>query len=154
MYILLPVVIIVWGIIANRLVKYIKQDTPVSPAEISEEIRFKPENFKQDTFSIVANYRDPFLGAFAVEHPPVSSLPKAPSPPKPVVVKNIKWPVIAFKGLIKNHESQKIYGMMTIDGKLRSVLVKDEILGIKVLDIQRDSIGVVFNNEKRSFRKK
>tara|TARA_Y100001933_G_scaffold127775_1_gene127629 strand:+ start:460 stop:921 length:462 start_codon:yes stop_codon:yes gene_type:complete len=60
-YLLLALVLVIWGIIGYRILSTISPE----PAEqlVMSEIAPKPfKTVKRDTFSIKADYRDPFLG--------------------------------------------------------------------------------------------
>jgi hypothetical protein len=150
-YILFPVVLVIWGFIAYRFVGFLKQDNVAVSATKTEEISIKPENFVQDTFSIVADYRDPFLGVLKKE--PLAII--VPKPvvlsPKPVVKQNVPWPLISYHGSIKNTGSGKVYAMVKINNKLKNLSVDDELDGIRIVEINRESIVVMLNNEKRIF---
>jgi hypothetical protein len=150
-YILLALVVAIWAVVGYRLVKYLKQDKIELPEEKAETFSLQTQNFIQDSFSITNNYRDPFLGSKVVVQRHISVSPKPA--PKQVISKNIKWPAISFKGLVKNNSSQVTYALITIDGRLKNVQEKEEISAIKILNIQRDSIGVAFNNETKYFYK-
>lgn len=59
-YFLVVILIFVWGIIAYKIFS----GTLEKNTTVTNTAKYKTFNFKhkQDTFSIVANYRDPFLG--------------------------------------------------------------------------------------------
>ena len=61
-YLLLSLVLIVWGILGYKIVNTLSpQEDDSSTLMVSE--KFIPKTIKEkDTFSIAANYRDPFLG--------------------------------------------------------------------------------------------
>lgn len=151
-YILLPLVFVVWGVIAYRMVKYLKQDSVVVPQSTFTGIEFTTENFKEDTFYIVADYRDPFLGEVKKE------IKKVTKPlPKPVIKPAAKaeapWPSVTFHGLIKNRDSKKAYALLSINGKRKSLIEKEEWQGLIVVAIEGDSITLAYNKQKRSFKK-
>ena len=127
-FILLPAVLAVWAIIGYRVVNYIRHDTPAQIENIKKDLEFKPDSLSEDKFEIIANYRDPFLDFVPLESKPLIRPVKVITP-KPLIIPHINWPIIKFKGLVKNHELQKSYGLITIDGKLKSVLAKNEING-------------------------
>jgi type II secretory pathway component PulC len=154
LYILLPVVFIVWGIIIYRLVKYVGQGNAALPTPAFIEANFEPEKLQEDTFTISANYRDPFLG----EIKKVEAITGAPKPmkpaPKPVAKPEIPWPTIIFKGLIKNKDAKKTYALLTINGKTKSFSDKEEWQGIKIQSVVKDSVLLIYNKQKRSFKRK
>lgn len=154
LYILLPVVFIIWGLIIYRLVKYVGQGNTPVPIPAFTGINFEPEKLQEDTFSITANYRDPFLGAVKK----VAAFTGPPKPakaaPKPVTKPEIPWPTIIFKGLIKNKDAKKTYALLTINGKTKSFSDKEEWQGIKIQSVAKDSVVLIYNKQKKSFKRK
>ncbi len=153
-YVLLPVVAIVWGLIAYRVVKYVGPGNTEIASPPVAEVKFEPEKFEGDTFSILANYSDPFLGAPV----PVKKITVVAQKPKPVTKPAPKpetpWPQVAFHGLIKNKDSKKTYALLTVNGKMKSFSEKDEWQGIKIIKADKDSVVLGYNKQKKSFRKK
>lgn len=126
-YILLPVVLFVWGSVLYQLFSFTNTDE-ISPAEKSEFI-IKPLKIKErQTFAIDVNYRDPFLGKmYSPEKTPniktKSSKVKKESKPKEVLV----WPIVLYKGMIsdtKEKEKKKVF-ILIIDGKNHYMKIGD-----------------------------
>lgn len=154
-YILIIAVIIVWGLVAYRIVQYVKPEEETKYLAELNNLELESKNFQFDSFTIVANYRDPFLGDMKQ---PKSSLPRKIFSPvkvsKPLIKVEQPWPFIVFHGLIKNKDSKRTYALLTINGKTKSFSYKDEWQGVKVLAFARDSIILGYNKQKRSFKKK
>lgn len=106
-YILLGVVALIWGTIGYKVI------SGLSPADLpaiatSDSVDFKPKkSTPKDTFSITANYRDPFLGTV----PKKKKLKKATAPRK--VVPEIK---LQYTGSIIGDDSQSSIFFVTIEG--------------------------------------
>jgi len=149
-YILLPLVVAVWALIGYRVLGFLKQDKISVSDTKTEEPNISLNNLVQDTFSIEANYRDPFI-AQQVQHVVVTGPPQKVVQPKPVAKQNQPWPTISYLGLVKNNKSNKALAMVTFNKKLRNMGIGDETDGIKIIDIQRDSLVAKFNGERKSF---
>ena len=70
-YLLLAVVLVIWGVLAFQIFKAVNPSEEVVPVFTTTQKTNLIKLEKRDTFSIVANYRDPFLGTL-----PKSSIPK------------------------------------------------------------------------------
>lgn len=151
LYILLPVVFIVWGIIIYRLVQYVGQGNAPLPNPAFTEANFETEKLQEDTFSISANYRDPFgqgnaLSIRLAHHSPQRSETISKSDLKEA----IPIPTILYNGTIKNKKSNKEIALIKINGKRKMLSAGDMANEVKLLRITRDSILVSFYNAKMS----
>ncbi len=81
---------------------------PEAPV-LADNFNFKPkEQVKKDTFSILADYRDPFLGTM----PPSKKKPKAKGVAKP----KVQLPNISYTGLITDQNTKNHIFFVTISG--------------------------------------
>ena len=146
LYILLPLVAIVWGIIIYRIVKYIGQENVAVTQPVLNEIKFEPEKFQNDTFSIVADYRDPFLSSSTyIKSNPNSSTKKntaTVSTPSSSNAK-LKMPVVAFKGIVRNKKSDKVLAILKINDKTKTLTKGQTVDGVQLLNVSRDSIQII-----------
>ncbi|WP_281232405.1 hypothetical protein [Flavobacterium gelatinilyticum] len=116
-YILLPVVLFVWGAVLFQVFSFTNSAEAVPVND--PEFHLKPLKVnKRETFAINVNYRDPFLGKMYAPETEVKSksthskTPKVIKQPEPLV-----WPAIIYKGLITDSKGgNKIY-MLIIDNK-------------------------------------
>ena len=149
-YLLLPLVVIIWGIILYRVFS-ISAD-PGLPTADHPSINKDAATPLLDTFSINANYRDPFLDkVMRVQHDDKIKNPTAKKVEK--VITPSKWPDLTYFGIIKNQESGKKLIMINIDGKSNFIKEGHEASGIHLLKVYKDSIEVSFMKEKRIVRK-
>ncbi len=149
-YILLPVVLLVWGIVGYKLyVKFFaEEDAIVANTEIVSEDK---ANAITDHFEIENNYRDPFLGN-AVREAVVSTQPvTAPLQRQTVVIPPVMkpvvyWPAIKVGGLVND---KKFMGI--ISGK--SVLLDkgEQALGVTFIKSSKDSVWFKFSNEQKAY---
>lgn len=148
---MLPIIILVWGFVFYQLFSYFFS----SPTYATEKVETKIDidEIKKDTFSIVANYRDPFLGKKIRESKPIvtnyTSRSNTKKRTKPTQVTNQAWPVIHYKGMIKNNNSKKRVGIVDMEGKERLVKEGDVLNEVKFLSIGKTQVKVSFNKEQK-----
>lgn len=95
-YFLLPAVLIIWGLLIYKVVRGVNPaNNQVQSEVIARE--FKPILQKEsESFSIQADYRDPFLGILEKK-----KVPKSPKIIKQAVKKEIvPFPQVIYKGII------------------------------------------------------
>ncbi|WP_350284662.1 hypothetical protein [uncultured Croceitalea sp.] len=135
-YILLGTVLVIWGLIGLKIFNAI---TPEAPQETRiENIDFKPmAAIEKDTFHIVANYRDPFLGTLPVAkktRPKVKSV-KATAPKR----------AIAYTGSIANKDRKKSVFFVTIEGKQFLMKIGQTMDKVKLLNGSAQTIRVRYD---------
>ncbi len=132
---LLGLVVIVWGIIGFKVVGALSPKP--DPIVVSEPI-FKPVKSvkKKDTFSLMANYRDPFLG----------TLPTAKQPSKPTVRrKPVVKRAIVYSGSVSQSGSGNSLFFVNIDGKQHMMSPKQVVDGVQLLGGNAGQIKVRYN---------
>lgn len=110
-YLLIAAVCMIWGIVIYRIFSGMSDDdTNYSQTQVSKYIDIDSVS---ETYSLIASYRDPFLGKSFVSKPIysnslsikqtkkiVTSAPKSVEVPKAIVY--IDWSFIQYNGLISN----------------------------------------------------
>lgn len=152
---MLPIVLLVWGIVFYQLYLYFFS-TPTYVTKKAEMV-VNVNEIKKDTFSIVANYRDPFLGE-NIRLTQSKTTKNQSSQPK--VQKNIEpkpidkpWPSIEYKGMIKNNNSEKRVGIVNINSKEHLVKEGEILNGVKFMVISKELIQVSFQKEQKTISK-
>lgn len=146
LYILLPLVIIIWGTIFWKIFMGSRSNVLEVPKTITIEV--KDEKATKEKIELSLNYEDPFLKSFAWnQFPPETVEPKA----QPRVNRVVAWPMLEYHGLIKSHSTEKTVGMLNINNKKYLVQHKDVVQGILVVAIFPDSIVLINQSDKRSF---
>jgi len=157
-YVLLPLVILLWGLIFYRIYDRVHRDG------VPEKINSLPV-FQQgkDTathqFTIQANYRDPFI----VRHTEKNTI-KQPEQPeitnrKVSLLRNqrpiqqVRWPEITFGGLILNEGSDKKTALLSVNRQNFLLCQGEEREGIRLEKLYSDSINVAYQGEKKSILK-
>ncbi|MAU27265.1 MAG: hypothetical protein CMH48_09970 [Muricauda sp.] len=130
-YVLLALVVIIWGVLGFRLVKTLNpQKDEITIAENLEPYTPIPIK-KRDTFSVSANYRDPFLG----------TLPKNSQKEKRSAIQIPKTPerMISYQGSVSANGSQSRLFFISIDGQ-QHVFEKGKVI---------DGVALVWGNDQR-----
>jgi len=148
---LLIVTGVVWGLIVYRIIKTVK-GSDTKPIQVNYTPSAIPHAHDSDTFSLIADYRDPFLDYLEVPKP-VYTAPVAvkapPPPPKP----NIPFPAVSYLGRVKNHDSQKKVAIMMISKSIRNMSEGDKYNDITLVKLMGDSVQVSFFGEKKIITK-
>lgn len=115
-YILLFIVLLVWGVVLYQLFSFSNTDGILE--NTSSELNIKPFKLKERTsFSINVNYRDPFLGKLYAPQEDSRAKKNVSKTTKSKIEKVIVWPAILYKGIVSDTKDKiKIY-MLIIDGK-------------------------------------
>ena len=159
LYILAPVVIIVWGIIFYRIFSQIKKkNTGYIPSfQISE---MPVENIKRDTFVIVASYRDPFLTSNYVKKPPkeednkeIKSVKRNQPVTQRRINRRVRWPNIEYSGSIYNKDSKQYIAVIKINNNGFLMYSNETNMDVTIIKIYEDSVRLSFSGEEKTFIK-
>jgi hypothetical protein len=143
-YILLPAVLLIWGIVIFQFFSFSTPEEIVTNTLM--ELTVKPFKLKERTqFVINVNYRDPFLGKIygAQETVKVISTKKAVkkvSKPEETIV----WPTIQYKGMISDPKGKNKKFMLVISDKNYFMKSGDTQNEIFLKDGDRESIYVTY----------
>ena len=152
-YILLPIVLVIWGVIISKIISY-KSETFVN----TNSTIFTPSSSsyeEKDTFSLIYNYPDPFISIKSVksdEQIKVSS--KYSSKISINENKNSLFHQnlsnLIFKGVIKNQSDGKSIAIVaTKEGKSYYLQLEDTLNNMKLKKIYNDSLIFFESKNKR-----
>lgn len=144
-YILLPLVLFIWGAIAYQFFSFSNSDIP----EIqNKDIAIKPLIIKPiDTFSITINKRDPFLGKMINNEIVTSSVKIKTSKKTPKVKVELIWPNVQYKGIVSDIKDKvKVY-LVIIDGKSYLMKKGDIEEDVKLKDGDRETIYAIYKGD-------
>lgn len=146
-YILLPIVLMVWGAVLFQLFSFTNSDEIV---EVNNpEFKIKPLKLNErQSFTIDVNYRDPFLGKMYSENTTPKAKPSGVKTTKVVKPKEtLVWPVILYKGLISdNKEKNKVF-VLIIDKKNYFMKIGDTENEIFLKSGDKESVYVKYKGE-------
>jgi hypothetical protein len=151
LYMMLPLVILVWGFVCYQLFSSFFTTPNYAKAEAKNKIAIA--EVEKEAIVLVANYRDPFLGKKAkYRGSPTSSVAPKTTKVSPVKITK-KWPQIRYKGMIKNNNSDKRVGIFEVNGKEYLINEKETVSEIKFLSITKHEVKVLFQQEKKTITK-
>ncbi|KZS40907.1 hypothetical protein AWE51_24195 [Aquimarina aggregata] len=125
LYILLPLVVFIWGAIIFQITDAFTDDDP-EIANIGPIAFSKIESKERDRFSISDVTRDPFLGT--VYKPKKEPVKKVAQVKKTV----INWPSIRYKGVVTGGNGATAIYLVEINGTDQLMKRKDVISEVKL----------------------
>jgi len=154
-YILAPLVLLIWGLIFYKIFTHFGDDqnkTMVNPDQTNTNKKQLP----RDTFTIIANYRDPFLGRN--NQPALHSsqdhilnnqtgLSRKPTPAPEII------PEIKYCGIIANPKNKRKVGLLRMNNKELLVKEGDSYNELKIIRLFNDSVKIMYNKTKKTFKK-
>lgn len=158
-YLLLPLVLLVWGVIGYKILNNKKKRS--SNIIKSSSAYTVAEEIEKDTFTLLNHYFDPFLKrpyrrATKVNTSVTST--KAPkrtqSKPRQTSTKSRVWPIIEYKGLIHNDALNRTSVSLLINKQyviFTPLLAKEELV---VTEVNEEYVVIQFNEEEKKFYKK
>lgn len=152
-YFLLPVVVLVWGTIFYKI--YQSTDKGNQGVIVRSSQVIESEGYQLDTFSLLANYDDPFLKHVRVSSQPSEkkeAVKKEQIKPKNEA-KPIKWPNITYGGIVVNKNSKQELVMVMVNGNSHLMKKKETRSNVQLLEVTPDSILVSYGDEKKYIRK-
>ncbi len=150
-YILLPLVLGIWGLLIYNFFSYLDPEEIVLPEDnfqISDEIKYT----EPDTTTIDINHRDPFTGKMSSQSSEVgeskvtngSSVKSNSDEPKIEETINIQ-----YKGIVSDVTDKVKVFMVIINGKTFLMKQGDKELDVKLIKGNRESI-VISNKGKQN----
>ncbi len=140
-YVLLGVVLSIWGIIGYRIISALNPEIPeITEQTIMTDLKI-PNSVAIDTFKIHVENRDPFLGVWSkkkIKHQ------------KKAAVISIEWMPITYHGAIekKGRPSIFIVSINNVQHLLKKGQTKDEIT---LLSGNAKRVILRFKNQRKSF---
>lgn len=136
-YVLLAVVIGVWGIIGYKFISAVNP-TQKEIVQVASNKIFTPQELKERTvFSITANYRDPFLGT--VNAPKKAKRTTSKKPQKQVPEKSIQ-----YTGFIGDTSSNENIFFVTVNGQQQMMSINDTFQEVKLVRGTKSTIKVKY----------
>ncbi len=144
LYVLLPVVVFIWGAIIYQVVGAFDDNEPVISNTISIPLlEIKTKERKQ--FDLGTIDRDPFLGTIyrQKKSPPKNT--------KSIVKKEITWPSIVFKGLVSGKNTKNTIFLIAINGTDQLMKPGDVVSDIKLIKGSPTSIQLRHKGKVKKF---
>lgn len=160
-YVLVPAVILVWGLIFYRIFFNQEKSDPMNTYRSDKSLN-DTASAEQNDFQLSFHYTDPFLKNIYVpketeqqvrvfDARPDKSNQRRIVQPR-TRTKRIIWPEIVYNGIISDSSLKKL-GLISIDKK--NVLVNEGVTvqNIVVFGLYRDSVNLIFENDTQTFVK-
>ncbi len=138
-YLLLTCVLVIWGILGVKIIGSLNS-SPKKVKTTTAMAAFNPTRpMAKDTFSIAANYRDPFLGTIRNTKSKLGkkTITKVETPKKN----------ISYTGFITDTGSKKKIFFVTIDGQQYMMGLKDKIQEVKLVSGNKFRIRVSYSGK-------
>lgn len=145
LYLLFPLVVIIWGVVIYKMVGAFKDEPviiPATPRAVGEEVK----RVQRDTFSLLPIDRDPFLGHYYKK----PAQPKA----KPVVrAEKVEWPEISYLGMISDTGKSSEVHILQLNGR-QIILEKNQIAEeIRIIGSKAGQVTLKYKGERKTFKK-
>jgi hypothetical protein len=156
LYLLVPLVLLLWSTIVFKIINQVNQSGD-SNTPIYVEANCKPEKTEVDTFRLIAHYSDPFLDRDRIAsedyYTPstnirLNDLPKSLAPATVVT-----WPLIRYGGMILNKTNGNYVFLVEINKTNHLTRKGDQIGEVKITNVFKDSIIVMFKNQTKTILK-
>ncbi len=145
-YILLTLVLGVWGAIGYRIVSTINPSGP-DMVQQNFEVSFNPKtNTEVDTFSIQVANRDPFLGTLLVKKKPVKSVKKQAQP-------KVVWLPVLYHGTISKQNTKTKVFIVSISGQQNLMRIGQIINDVKLIKANNNNITVTYKGARKTIQK-
>jgi hypothetical protein len=153
---MLPFVLAIWAVIGWKVYAMIKSDpTALSPVQENGSGK-TAEKIIPDTFELVADYRDPFLGEVVSKAKGGDRQLRIAAPPvkKDTVRKQaVGFPKLVYFGLVKRNSDQRGVGFLSVDGNSNFIKGGEQIGNVSIGKLWKDSVEVMMGKERRVIRK-
>ncbi len=151
LYILVPLTALLWGMIIYKIMNAVNGTGEAVFQPLSVDVQ--QSEMISDTFTIEANYRDPFnskeVRKVSIQTNSLlqnNNIQTKNKIEKPVV--SVSMPNVVYMGMIKNQKQNKQIVMIQINGNINNMIVGDKIDGVELVKIYKDSVEMKFNKER------
>ena len=155
-YVLFPLAIVVWGIIFYKIFSGLQSGKQVYSNE-NYLLTAEEGDSVPDTFTIVANYRDPFLRSGGTVVNQQKTGPKSVIPQKVRQVNNqqtfVQWPQISYHGVIVNEKDKTVTALMNVNNKNLLLRQGDQYADMTVKAVFDDSVRLSYMGQSKTFIK-
>lgn len=152
-YVLLVVVGAIWYQVFFRVKNNLMGENEIVPPVSINQVRLT--SIERDTFSLRANYRDPF--GEVKKKPLVQNVDHNPAPrniQRNVQSQKAQWPSMQYFGIVRKTDSKSPLAILKVDGLQLMVRKGEELFnGIYVNQVWRDSVQVRRNKARMTIRR-
>ena len=153
-YLLVPLVIIVWGLIGYKIINYTRDDTAKSiSADVIPDKKSTTDTPLPDT--LMLNYSDPFLKRGSTTRPPEakpSLIFRTAFTATPLPKVKVQWPAISLRCIIQNKTTTYYTANIMINNKEYLLSKGGMAEDITITDIDNRSITLQLGTEKHTIK--
>ncbi|WP_442845045.1 hypothetical protein [Leeuwenhoekiella sp. H156] len=148
-YALSIVVIAIWSVIGYQIYSALNPSdnpfiVPKAPTEFKSEL-----GNQKETFNILNNYRDPFLGKL----PEKKDKPEAKLTSMPVVRDTIIFPVIEYRGTVQSAEAKQTVFSVSVNGTEAILSAGESIQEVTLVRGNASEISISFKGKRKVIKK-
>lgn len=151
--VLVPLVLIVWGILFWKLFVKLGGGDNVQNMPISKYQPTKDSIEFESVPTPKCNYADPFLKPLEKSTVELAK-DKKKEPSKKSLNRVVRWPMIEFMGVVKSKRKKSALGILKIGRDEYLVRENDLQEGVEILSISSDSVGLKYQEDTRFFVRK
>lgn len=143
-YVLLAAVLLIWGIIGYQFInQFSSNNTEVST---TSSFNFIPKKIKQqESYTVKADYRDPFLGKLPTDKK--KKIYKKKKVPKT----NIPFPAIIYNGVVEGGSKSKSF-ILSINGAEEIMTVGQTFKKVTLKKADESKVVVLFNSVSKTIQ--
>lgn len=146
-YILLVVVLGIWGFLGFKVVSFIGEEDSEVAVLVNPTTPILEEPLERETIVIQADYRDPFLDKPYIKKVKKAQKRKAPTKkPEPPKMQ------ISYSGMVGEAGSSDRLFFVTISGQQHLMSLKDQVQEVQLVWGNKDSIRVQYSGHKEYIR--
>ena len=145
-YVLLAMVLTIWGILGFKVVKGLGSNEPIPERDPIAQPYVAKTTGKRDSIFISANYRDPFLGT------PVKTKPPTKLSKKKKKIQKLPKKNIVFSGSVAGNESNTRMFFVTIEGEQHIMEKNQKINGVVLVWGTLDEIRVSYPGHSETIK--
>ncbi len=143
--ILLPLVVIIWGILIYKMVDAFSSDEAVVPQNAMGNFK-APDIKPKEKYTLIAIESDPFLGTVYKK-----KQKRTGTTARKIKVKEIVWPQIQYMGLVADGGSNDKIFVVTINGQQQLLRAGETLENVKVLRGNAEKITLRFEGQTQEF---
>lgn len=153
--VLILAVLGLWGTVIYKAVHQYLFPQKIETVAYAVKKGISADQMKKDTFQLQPLTRDPFLNTIvkSQQAKPVASnanhFKKKLAPAITPVIVNKNWPAIVYYGNMTSEVTNQSLFILKIDKKMYNLKLNEEVQGLKVKNVYKDSILVLFNKDKK-----
>lgn len=142
-YVLLGLVALIWGLIGFRILGALSPQPNKAPKVATGTFDLAPAK-ERDTFDIVADYRDPFLGTLGTKQKKKTSVKRT------VPKETVPSVDIRYTGFITDKNTRQKVFFLSINGQQHLMSAKDKIENVTLLNGTRSAVRVRVGSKLRT----